>query len=315
MRDTMADPAHEETDRTIAQLERELQALYKETGKAVSAKQRRILEGYYRELQAKKAEYESGDIDRDEYKAWLRRQSSSATARKASREIASDIVRADSKAVAIINGALAGVYAANAAWAQKRLGAQARDMARKAGAVDISTRLIRHDSRAELEAEYLRKAAAAKADKDRYEAYRAVLQRNKDKRWTQGRITAAVTYGMKQGWSNQKMEAALESAMGENYRSCVRYARTYCTGIENLGRLAEALAYEAQGWKVEKEWLSAHDHRTRDSHRNQDQETRGTLERFSDGLMYPGDRSTNDPGEFINCRCRMNVNLLEAPWE
>jgi uncharacterized protein with gpF-like domain len=53
---------------------------------------------------------------------------------------------------------------------------------------------------------------------------------------------------------------------------------------------------------TKKQWISARDARTRDSHSQLDGETRGINERYSNGLMYPGDPS-GAAGEVINCRC------------
>lgn len=59
---------------------------------------------------------------------------------------------------------------------------------------------------------------------------------------------------------------------------------------------------------VRKVWVSTHDGRTRDSHRAIDRESVGINDRFSNGLMYPGD--PNGPAsEIVNCRCTMLVRV------
>jgi uncharacterized protein with gpF-like domain len=52
----------------------------------------------------------------------------------------------------------------------------------------------------------------------------------------------------------------------------------------------------------EKEWLSARDTHVRDSHISIDGEIVKMIDRFSNGLRYPGDPE-GPAGEIINCRC------------
>ena len=75
-------------------------------------------------------------------------------------------------------------------------------------------------------------------------------------------------------------------------------SRTEATAGNNEGTL--------EGFKqsiaTHKEWISTPDDRTRESHVEMDGETVKLDERFSNGLMKPGD-SAGDPGETVNCRC------------
>ena len=69
-------------------------------------------------------------------------------------------------------------------------------------------------------------------------------------------------------------------------------------------------AAKDKGADVVKQWDSTLDGKTRDSHRQVDGEIRELDEKFSNGLMYPGD--PNGPAaEVINCRC---VSLTRARW-
>ena len=63
---------------------------------------------------------------------------------------------------------------------------------------------------------------------------------------------------------------------------------------------------------VYKEWIAAHDRRTRDDHRRMDRQRVLLNEPFispdGDRMMYPGDTSLGaDPGATINCRCGMST--------
>lgn len=61
---------------------------------------------------------------------------------------------------------------------------------------------------------------------------------------------------------------------------------------------------QVQAQNVRKVWVATQDARTRDSHRHMDRESVGINERFSNGLMYPGDPN-GAASEVINCRCTM----------
>ena len=64
------------------------------------------------------------------------------------------------------------------------------------------------------------------------------------------------------------------------------------------------------GIKVKKEWMSTHDLRTRLSHRKIDGERVDPSEKFSNGLLHPGDPN-GEACEVWNCRCTM-VSYLDG---
>lgn len=82
-----------------------------------------------------------------------------------------------------------------------------------------------------------------------------------------------------------------------------RIARTEIHTAHSLGRRT---AYEEMGVQYT-EWISSHDKRTRRSHVLIDGEITPLNKRYSNGLMYPGDKS-GPIEEWINCRCS------EAPY-
>lgn len=298
----MADKAHVETDRRLEAIEAQLARYYAKVGKELNALQAREMRSYYAQLAIKQAEVEAGELSEDELYEWLAQQATSTQTRATAKKLTERTVEADAHAADIINGSLAGIYAIN----QRQTLEQAKSKGRGYN-VSVSV-----SSKRELEEEYESKANRRKSD---YQRYKAQVDTIKDTRWTERHFTSAIQYGISRGFSNQRMEQAFKQALGKNYNSSVRIARTYATGIENLGRLEAARKLEAEGWSVEKQWLAAHDKRVRDTHKMQNDENRPIEEPFRNGLMYPGDRSTNDPGEFINCRCRMNINILGVPGE
>lgn len=300
----MTDKAHIETDKRLEKLESDLAKYYASVGKDLNAMQAKALKSYYSQLADYKQRLDNGDIDEDEYRAWLLQQSTSPYVKKTAEKLTDHTVKADIHASNVINGVLAGIYVIN----QQQTFKQAQSRLKSSLNVSVSSTF--HTSAEDIKNEYDRKANEKVKG---WKQFKSFIDKVKDGKWTEEHYEAAMRYGIQQGYSNQRMEKAIQQALGENYNSCVRLARTYTTGIENLARLEAARKLVAEGWELEKEWLSAHDKRVRDSHKFQDRENKPIEEPFRNGLMYPGDRSTNDPGEFINCRCRMNINVLGSP--
>lgn len=87
-------------------------------------------------------------------------------------------------------------------------------------------------------------------------------------------------------------------------------ARTEGHRIQQTSTRDAQQAAKKKGADVLKQWDAALDGRTRDSHRQVDGEIRELDEKFSNGLMYPGD-SNGGAAEVVNCRC---VALTRARW-
>lgn len=79
-----------------------------------------------------------------------------------------------------------------------------------------------------------------------------------------------------------------------------RTARTEVATASGYGQHDAAI----QAGMNTKGWLSSRDDRVRETHQPPlDGEKQPISEPYSNGLMYPGDTSTGNAGEFINCRC------------
>lgn len=296
--------AHAETDRLLAELEKEIEAYYAKVGKKLDAIQAQALRTYYRQLADKKDQLKNGEITSDEFKDWCHREASSATVKSVAKKLTDETVKADSAVVEIINAAMVGIYVLNRLESEKQTHKQAEDIKRKNN-VSITVRRIA--TREEIIAEYKRRAQTRNQDKL---LFQAALNHAKDTKWTQKHFEAAIYHGVRAGYTENRMERTIRDMMGENCRSCIRYARTYTTANEGLACYENGMQMDADGWEVTKEWQSLHDRRVRDSHKKQNNETIDIKERFTNGLLYPGDRSTNDPGEFINCRCRIQIKAV-----
>ncbi|AKU43342.1 portal protein [Bacillus phage Silence] len=84
-------------------------------------------------------------------------------------------------------------------------------------------------------------------------------------------------------------------------------ARTEVIGASNAGN---RYAAKQTGLQLEKQWLSTPDDRTRDSHVSIDGETQPMDEKYSNGLMFPGDPE-GAAEEVIQCRCTEIYNVIE----
>ena len=87
-------------------------------------------------------------------------------------------------------------------------------------------------------------------------------------------------------------------------------ARTEGHRIQQTSTRDAQQAAKAKGADVLKQWDAALDGRTRDSHRHVDGEIRELEEKFSNGLMFPGDPS-GSAAEVVNCRCTADTR---ARW-
>ena len=87
-------------------------------------------------------------------------------------------------------------------------------------------------------------------------------------------------------------------------------ARTEGHRIQQTSARDAQYAAKKKGADVVKQWDAALDGRTRDSHARVDGEIRELDEKFSNGLMFPGDPS-GGAAEVVNCRCTSNTR---ARW-
>lgn len=134
---------------------------------------------------------------------------------------------------------------------------------------------------------------------------------NKLGAWNTKVIANCVTQSILQGESIDELSKRIaRDTCIDAGRSSLLYARTAMTGAQNAGRVERMKEAEEMGIKVQKQWMSTLDSRTRDSHRSMDGEIVDTDEEFSNGLEYPGDPS-GDPREVYNCRCTLIYHYPE----
>lgn len=122
---------------------------------------------------------------------------------------------------------------------------------------------------------------------------------------TRRQIVNAVDAGYREGATLPEVASSVRAIIPRlaQWRADM-IARTETHGAANYGSQEAA---GALGLPLRKEWLAAHDERTRPSHADADGDKIGMDERFQVGesyLEYPGDPA-GDPEEVINCRCTL----------
>lgn len=131
------------------------------------------------------------------------------------------------------------------------------------------------------------------------------------------KIASEVSRGIATGMSFEKIARNISLNMmgtyenpGGSYAYALRIARTEGHRIQCQGAMDACFKAKEKGADVVKQWDSTLDGNTRESHQKVDGEIRELDEKFSNGLMFPGDPS-GGAAEVVNCRCAL---LQRARW-
>jgi len=124
------------------------------------------------------------------------------------------------------------------------------------------------------------------------------------------RITSEVTRSIATGSSYAQCAQRLAGQTKIGYNKAVRIARTEGHRIQTTAAMDVMESAKEKGADVLKQWDAALDDVTRESHRMVDGEIREVDEKFSNGLMFPGDPA-GGAAEVVNCRCAL---LQRARW-
>ena len=112
-------------------------------------------------------------------------------------------------------------------------------------------------------------------------------------------INQILTDGYREGWGVRDVRNRIMQRYDQfSSWEANRIARTEMQTAHNMGMMNK---YSDMGVEYH-EWRAAHDLRTRRSHIDMDGEITAVGSPFSNGLLYPGDK-TGRIEEWINCRC------------
>lgn len=285
----MADPGHDETEEMIREVGRKVRREYLQ---ALTETQEK-LEDYLRRFEAKdsikRGQAERGEITQKEYAAWRRNQILVGERwQEMADNLAEDYTNASKAAMSIVRGHTPDAYAANFNYGTYQVESEGR--------VDTAFTLYDRQTVERL----------LRDEPDLLPAPR--VSAPKEKRWNRQHVVSAVTQGILQGESLDKVARRLQSVADMDFRAAMRNARTAMTGAQNAGRTAAYQRAQEMGIQVRKRWMATLDMRTRHAHRRLDGETVPMDERFSNGLRYPGD-PYGEAGEVYNCRCTLVPDL------
>ena len=282
------DYAHTETDKRIEELEKRLQAEYRQAYKATKDKLEKYLSDFARKDEAKRNLVDEGKLSQADYKKWQTNQILTGQRWVSMVDtLARDMNHTNQIAAGIISGKLTDTFILNANYSAYEIENGYRtNFGFTLYNADTVNRLIDENP-------------------DLLPAPRIDIP--EDIRWNKQKITSNITQAVLQGMAIPEIAKAMETVVGMNKASATRNARTAMTGAQNAGRQQAYERAAAMGIKVKKEWIATLDGRTRQSHGmadGQQVEINGKFKVGASELRYPGDPQ-GAAEEVYNCRCTM----------
>ena len=276
-------------DKELAGLERRLEKEYRQARKEMRAKYNKFTRDFAAKDKEQRALLQKGIIQPDEYKAWREgKMLRSAWFKDMTERLAKDQNKVNQRAAALINGSTAGAYAEGF-----NFGTYSVEKALK---MDTGFTLYNKRTVERLAKDNPRLLPKAKVNIP------------KDVAWNQRKMNSAITQGILQGESVDKVADRLMRVTDMNASAAMRNARTMVGSAESEARLDSFMRAAEMGIKQKKTWIATLDDRVRDSHAELDGETVPLEEPFSNGLMYPRDPS-GEPAEVYNCRCEIITQI------
>lgn len=272
------------TDKQIAAIEKQLKKEYSQALKEMQEKSIKVLERFEKTDKKMAEKVKTGEISYTQYREWKKRNIlRTKQINGLVKDLTERVVHSDEIAADYINAKIPSVYAENYNFATYDIEKQMR--------VDTNFTLLSDDAVSGLITGRTPLFPIAKVDIP------------KDKRWNEQKIRSAITQGILQGESVDKVARRLQKVTDMDRNAATRNARTMMGRAQNTGRMESIIRAHDLGLPVKKIWISTLDHRTRDSHVNLDGEIQDYNVPFSNGLDHP--HGVGDPSEVYNCRCDM----------
>lgn len=294
----MRDIGHDETERLISQMEKEIADVYKQAQKELSEK----LDDYLRRFEVKDKIWQKNVADGkrtlEEYQQWKHGQMLAGYRWQAMRDqIAEDLHNSNVVARSVVMGYRPEAYAINHNYATYQIEKAAKA---NTGYTLYSRETVERVLREQPE---LLPPPGASMQKKLHDYKMAT---GKDIAWQKGQLQSVMTQAVLQGESIPNISKRIANTLGEmNHKSTIRYARTAITGAQNAGRIDAYKRASGMGINLKQRWVATIDFRTRHEHRLLDGETAEVGEPFKvEGyeIMFPGDPAAE--GFLIwNCRC------------
>lgn len=282
------DPAHQETDKLLKQMEKQLDGVYKQAYREARQTADEFMKKFRQMDKDKRQQVKDGTLDKAEYERWRRTQVFQGNNyHQMADTLAADLTNVNKIAASIINGHLPEVYAVNHNYATYEVEKGSK----------INTQYTLYDR---FTVERLMR------DNPDLLPKKAAVNVPKDELWNKQHINSSVLQGVLQGKSNDDIAKDLAATITSmSHNSAIRNARTMTTSAENGGRIDSYKRAEKMGINMMQVWVSTLDNRTRHEHIQLDGQKRKVGEPFVvDGykIDFPGDPSA-EPFLVYNCRC------------
>lgn len=286
--------ADQQTDKALNSLERKIAKEYKNAYEEMAEKANK----YFATLQDRYDEefkaFQQGKYTEAEFKAWYRTQVQRGEGYNKMRDdLAKRMTECNKVASAYINDQTPSIYSLNANYT-------AYEIEKIVGSKGVSAdfQLVNEQAIKNLI-----------SNNENVTEFRTTsVNPKRDYEWNSDQIRSALTSGILQGKSIDKLSDSFLDVMKRNRSSAIRNARTCFTSAQNAGRNKSAEEAQKMGINVKKQWHSMEDASVRFSHSMLNGQIREIKSPFSNGLMFPAD-SSGAPAEVYNCRCRMEYVL------
>lgn len=284
------DPAHKETEKILAEMEKKLHEVYKQAYREARQTADDFMKQFREMDKKKRQQVKDGELDKAEYERWRRTQVFQGNRyHQMADTLAADMTHTNQIAASVINGYLPEVYAVNHNYGTYEIEKGSR----------INTQYTMYD-----------RQTVERLIRDNPDLLprKAAVNVPKDQLWNKKHINSAITQGILQGESIDKISQRLAATVTDmSHTSAIRNARTMTTSAQNGGRIDSYKRAENMGIKLMQVWLSTLDNRTRHEHILLDGQKRKVGEPFEvDGekIYFPGDPAA-EPYLTYNCRCTL----------
>lgn len=284
------DPAHKETDKILRDMEKRLDEVYKQAYKEARQTADDFMKQFREMDKKKRQQVKDGELEKAEYDRWRRTQVFQGDRyHQMADTLAADMTHTNQIAASVINGYLPEVYAVNHNYGTYEIEKGSR----------INTQYTMYDRQT---------VERLMRDNPDLLPRKAAVNVPKDQLWNKKHINSAITQGILQGESIDKISQRLAATVTDmSHTSAIRNARTMTTSAQNGGRIDSYKRAEGMGIKMLQVWMATLDSRTRHEHRQLDGQKRKVGEAFEvegEKIFFPGDPAA-DPALVYNCRCTL----------
>ena len=294
----MPDYGQKATDAEFRRLRAKINDVYKQAYKEIEQKGREFAQAHARREAQLRQMVADGKMTQADFDAWMRGQVFQGEQwQKKKQQMADTLYHADQVAQQMVNDSRYNVFAANANY-------MGYSLEHDRG---IKTNFGLYD------ADSVRRLVKKEPD---LLPPKKMVGKDKSYQWYNRQVQTAITQGIIQGESLDKIAHRIGKQTGEtSMTAMLRNARTMQTGAQNAGRIEGLHQAQELGIKVKKQWMATLDSHTRDAHADLDGQIADVDEPFDSELgpiMYPGDPDA-DPANVWNCRCTLVYVYPEYP--